>query len=72
MTPNRSFAYVSLFLLAICLPACATIITGSNQEVTFNSNPDEATVTVGGRVIGKTPITTSLKKRSGQPMVFEK
>src|SRR5947209_8372722 len=51
---------------------CASIMHGGHQELTFNSNPDGATVTVGGRVIGKTPITTSLKKEPGQTLEFSK
>jgi hypothetical protein len=45
---------------------------GTSQEMTFQSNPDEATVTVTGRVIGKTPITARLDKKSGQAVVFTK
>ncbi len=51
---------------------CASIMSGSNQEVTFNSSPDGATVAIDGRVIGKTPITTMLKKKSGQTLTFSK
>lgn len=51
---------------------CATIFSGSTQQVSFHSNPDGATVKVGERIIGKTPITTSLKRKSGQTITFEK
>ena len=47
-------------------------MSGRHQEVTFQSNPDGALVTVAGRVIGKTPITTALEKRSGQAIIFSK
>lgn len=63
-----AFAFISIGLLG----GCASIITGTNQEVTFHSTPEEATVSVGGKTLGKTPLTTSLKKRSGQSLVFEK
>jgi hypothetical protein len=72
------FMRKSLFLLFAVLAygsimsGCATIITGTSQEMSFQSNPDGATVTVSGRVIGKTPITTSLKKESNQSVIFEK
>ena len=72
MRKNKSLSFASFFGLALHLSACASIVTGSRQEVTFNSNPDEATVRVNGRTMGKTPITTSLKKESGQTLVFEK
>jgi hypothetical protein len=51
---------------------CASIITGTTQQMSFQSNPDGATVSVNGRVIGKTPISTSLKKVSGQSLAFSK
>ncbi len=72
MRKHKFLFFAGLFGLALHLSACASIVTGSHQEVTFNSNPDEATVTVNGRTIGKTPITTSLKKESGQALVFER
>lgn len=70
--PYRFLLFSCLFGITVHLSACASIITGTSQEVTFNSNPDEATVLVSGRVIGKTPVTTSIKKQSGQSLVFEK
>jgi hypothetical protein len=63
---------LSLVVAAALVGGCASLVSGGSQEVTFNSTPDSATVTVNGRVIGKTPITTSLKKKSGQSLVFSK
>jgi hypothetical protein len=60
------------FLLFIGLTGCATIMTGTNQEVSFNSNPPGATVIVNGRTIGITPVSTALKKEGEQPMTFKK
>ncbi len=62
------FAMVAIALLS----GCATIITGSSQEMSFQSSPDEVTVTVGDRVIGKTPITIRLDKKTGQAVTFTK
>jgi hypothetical protein len=62
----------SVLCMGIVLTGCATIVTSGSQEVTFNSQPDGATVSVNGKVIGKTPITTRLDRKSGQAMVFEK
>ena len=45
---------------------------GTSQEMTFQSSPEEVTVTVSGRVIGKTPITSRLDKKSGRSVVFSK
>lgn len=54
------------------LTGCASIISGGSQEVSFISNPEGATVTVGGRVLGKAPLTTRLDRKSGQTLNFEK
>jgi hypothetical protein len=60
-------------MLSIALMSgCATIITGSSQEMSFQSSPDGATVTVDGRIIGKTPTTVRLDKKSGQSVIFTK
>ena len=50
-------------LAAISLSACATIIHGPNQQVTISSTPTAAQVTVDGRPVGTTPVTTKLKRK---------
>src|SRR5260221_7059201 len=69
---NKSLMILTGLWLSMGLTGCATIMSGSSQDLSFNSSPDGATVTVGGRIIGKTPITTRLGKESGQTLVFEK
>lgn len=72
---NRSvirITWLYIILGAGILGGCASIIDGSHQEVSFNSNPDGATVNIDGRIIGKTPITAFLKKKAGQSLVFSK
>lgn len=61
-------AVAGIFLL----PSCATIVSGRNGQVTFTSNPDGATVSVDGRSLGKTPLTTILPKKEGQKVLVEK
>jgi len=68
---KHAFALV----LALSLPVfsgCASIVSGSKQELSFQSTPDGASVTVNGRIIGKTPITTQLDKKADQTVVFSK
>ncbi len=72
MRTNKVLFGIGLLGIAMHVSACASIVTGSHQEVTFNSNPDDAIVHLNGRVLGKTPITTSLKKKPGQTLVFDK
>jgi hypothetical protein len=54
------------------LYGCASIISGTTQEMTFQSNPDDVLVTISGKVVGKTPTTVQLDKKSGQSVVFSK
>lgn len=68
--PMRSSVRVVAVLSMLC--GCATIIGGTSQTMSFTSTPPEATVSIAGRVIGKTPITTQIKKDSGDAVTFEK
>lgn len=58
--------------VAILGGGCASIISGTRQTVSFQSSPDEATVTVSGSTIGKTPVTLQLDRKSNQSVVFTK
>ena len=57
---------------AMLLSGCASIVSGTKDSVTFNSNPEEATVLLNGTAMGKTPLTLRLKKKTGQTLAFEK
>jgi hypothetical protein len=62
-----------LFVVSILVFAgCATVITGTKQEMTFNSNPDGATVSVNGREVGKTPMVMQLERGDSKPLTFSK
>jgi len=71
-TSSRVTHWIGAILAPIAFSGCATIMDGSTQQVSFQSTPDGATVTLGGQAIGKTPITTTLKKRGAQPLIFSK
>jgi PEGA domain-containing protein len=64
--------------LLICLiistvaSGCASIVTGNKQDVSFQSQPDGATVMLDDRAIGKTPVTVTIKKDGGQMIKFDK
>lgn len=62
---------ILLFAL-VALAGCASIISGRTQEVSFASNPEGVTVAVNGRILGKTPLTINLQKKSEQSLVFSK
>jgi len=60
---------IVIFGVIAMLSSCATIITGTKQQVTINSNPDDATVyIVNGNqqpvAIGKTPLSVKINKKA--------
>ena len=61
-----------LMLISLLLKGCASIVSGTTQEMTFQSNPEDVLVTVNGKVVGKTPTTVQLDRKSGQAVVFSK
>jgi len=64
--------WLVILLCLLFIQACATIISGKSQEMTFTSEPEGVTVTVVGRAIGKTPCTVRLDKEKGRTVTFEK
>lgn len=71
MRSNSRFTS-ALLCCSFVLHGCATIVTGKDQDVTFQSEPEEATIKVGGTVIGKTPLTTKIPRRTNQSLTVEK
>lgn len=57
---------------SILLHGCATIVTGKDQNVTFQSDPESATVSIDGRLLGKTPLTAKVDRKTGQSVTIEK
>lgn len=55
--------FIAITLTFLLLTSCASIIHGSSQSVTFNSQPPGATITIDGKEYGKTPQTISLKRK---------
>lgn len=78
---------IALSLLALLTAGCATLTDGSTQEMSFQSNPEEAVVTVTHRVrdtsaenawqdevrvLGKTPLTLRMDRAEKQSVTFSK
>jgi hypothetical protein len=72
MRKHHVLRFAVLLGFTLHAAGCATIVTGGNQSVTFNSNPDGATIKLDDTAMGKTPITLSLKKKAGQTLAFER
>ncbi len=58
--------------LSILVSGCATVITGTDQNLTFKTEPEGATVTISGKVLGLTPLTSVVSKGKNQALTFEK
>jgi len=68
-----TFSWKILPLAALVMvTGCATIIDGGEQTLTFNSEPDGATITVAGKVVGKTPTVVSIDRDENLAFTFEK
>jgi len=50
---------------------CATIVSGTTQEMTFQSEPEGALVKVDGRPLGRTPMAIQLDRQADQSLTFE-
>jgi hypothetical protein len=64
--------YLLTAALVFGLSGCATIFKGSDQAVTFNSEPSGAEVYVDGKMIGVTPITAKLRKNTYDTLMIKK
>lgn len=64
----------SFFLLLgiITLSGCGTIFSGTQQNVTFNSNVPEAKVYVNGMPVCSTPCAVDLKRSQSNVIVMLK
>lgn len=63
---------VGLLLSVFTFQGCATIFSGSYDEVDLSSEPKDATVFVNGKEEGTTPLTIRLKKSKEYTIEFVK
>lgn len=69
----RNFILGVAAISSLLLTGCASIVDGNSQPLSFNSNPDGATVYINGGAVGKTPVTITAKRKSGtQSLRFTK
>jgi hypothetical protein len=72
MLRNKIFVIFLISLMISLETSCATIVSTRYQSVTFESEPEGAKVIVGGRTIGRTPLTIPVERASKQTLSFEK
>ncbi|MFC1589508.1 PEGA domain-containing protein [Pseudomonadota bacterium] len=69
----RNLIVLSLFTGVIALASgCASVISGTTQSVTIDSNPQGAEVSIDGAYIGATPITLKLAKNKKDTVSIKK
>jgi len=62
----------TILALSSILAGCATIVSSSSQEMTFQSSPEGALVKVDGNELGRTPLTIKVVKKPNQTLTFVK
>lgn len=62
-------SFISALILLIS--GCATIISDSSENVTFDSSPSGADVFIDGVRMGKTPVTVTLRKSKKDTVMFK-
>jgi len=68
----RKLIVFAILLSLPCLYGFATIVSGTKQDVTINSSPSGAEVTINGFVRGVTPLTLNLKRKQNQSITLKK
>ena len=53
---------LAIFVVALLMNSCATILTGTTQRVTIDSTPQGASIVVDGRLMGTTPAKVRLER----------
>lgn len=62
LTAMRSLSTLLLLLIILVSTGCATLFTGSSDNIVFESDPPGAEVLIDGLVIGRTPTTVNVKR----------
>jgi len=69
MVKQLVMVFLICFVFSSVAFASATLISGQNQNVTFNSSPEGAIVSIDGVKTCQTPCTVSLSKTSSEQMI---
>ncbi|MGC4129404.1 MAG: PEGA domain-containing protein [Bergeyella sp.] len=66
---KKSMNYVLILITSLSMTSCATILTGSKDSITFNSQPEGAKVVFQGTEKCVTPCTTEIQRSLGKRSV---
>lgn len=68
----RSLTALS-FAVLLCTSSCATIFSGTRDEILFTSEPSGVKIVMDGYPVGKTPVMLDVRRSlSGRWVAFEK
>lgn len=63
--------YLLIITISLLFTSCATLMTGTDQKLSFNSNVPNAKVYIDGQYRGATPIILSLKTKDSHDIRIE-
>ncbi|HHT9160120.1 MAG TPA: PEGA domain-containing protein [Candidatus Brocadiaceae bacterium] len=72
MKHKMYWCFALIMAIGLFMAGCASVIKGTSQTVTFDSNPEGAKVMIDGRPFGVTPLSVSLAKNKYSNITFEK
>ena len=58
----KKILILCIIALSVVINGCATILTGSTDTISFDSDPEGAKIMMDGLKIGKTPTSITLKR----------
>lgn len=68
----KYFKLVTLLSIVLSITGCAGLFHGTDQVLTFNSEPEGAQVLIDGVAVGVTPLSTKVKKNSKSAIMIKK
>ncbi len=69
---NKCMSLLVSMAAAAVVAGCASIINGTSEQVTINSNVKGATVQVAGGTVGVTPFTGPIPRGAGTTLIVSK
>ena len=68
MTKYKTYIIIAITIVSLCVVSCATILGGTDQPITIDSNVRGAMLQMDGMNLGQTPFTGNIK-RDKDPIV---
>jgi len=59
---QKRIASIVISFSILLMTGCATLFTGTSDDIYINSNPSGAEIMIGGLKVGKTPATLTIKR----------